>query len=124
MMMHVDTAMVEQIESKLHCDAFYYIMETADALRLELGPSGVSWNMAPRTTIEFVGFRDNGDCLKGMWDRSYQSMATSRTWTYVVHDNQVLIRAGDGSTIRGVLSDDRATFALGPRTYVVGHHGL
>ncbi len=124
MMMHVDTEMVEQIASKIHCDAIYYIMDTADALRLEMGPAGVQWNNAPRTTIEFVGFRDNGDCIRGMWDRSYQSMATSRTWTYVVHDGDVLIRAGDGSTIHGVLSEDRATLTMGPRTYEVGHHGL
>ena len=67
MMMHVDTEMVEQIASKIHCDAIYYIMDTADALRLEMGPAGVQWNNAPRTTIEFVGFRDNGDCIRGMW---------------------------------------------------------
>ena len=123
-MMHVDITMVEELAFKLDCDAFYYVMNTADALRLEMGPAGVQWNNAPRTTIEFVGFRDNGDCMTGMWDRSYGSIATSRTWTYVVHDDEVLIRAGDGSTIRGVLGEDRATLALGPRTYVVGHRGL
>jgi hypothetical protein len=123
-MMHVDISMVEQLASKLHLDAFYYIMETADGLRLEMGPTGVEWKEAPRTTVEFVGFRDNGDCMRGMWDRSYNSIATSRTWTYVLHDDEVLVRAGDGSTIRGVLSEDRATLALGQRIYVVGHHGL
>jgi hypothetical protein len=124
MMMHVDTAVVEEIASTLRCDAFYYVMETADAPRLEMGPSGPVWITALRTTIDFLGFRDNGDCMTGRWDRAYRSVATSRTWTYLVHGDEVLIRAADGSSIRGLLSEDHAALTLGSRTYVVGHHGL
>jgi hypothetical protein len=124
MLMHVDTGVVEEIASTLRCDAFYFVIETAEAPRLEMGPAGVVWTTALRTAIEFVGFRHNGDCMTGRWDRSYRSMATNRTWTYLLHGDEVLIRAADGSSIRGVLSEDHATLALGPRTYVVGHHGL